>query len=65
VTPLKGMVYGGGQQQATVSVEVINLLDGSATTLPYRGRVPTVSRMKDTRRSPEEDFGPREGTPLP
>jgi transglutaminase-like putative cysteine protease len=28
VTPLKGVVYGGGQQQATVSVEVINLLEG-------------------------------------
>ncbi len=28
VTPLKGVAYGGGQQQATVSVEVINLLEG-------------------------------------
>jgi transglutaminase-like putative cysteine protease len=28
VTPLKGVVYGGGQQQATVSVEVINLPEG-------------------------------------
>ena len=28
VTPLKGVVYGGGQQQATVSVEVINLRGG-------------------------------------
>ena len=28
VTPLKGVVYGGGQQQATVSVEAINLLEG-------------------------------------
>ena len=25
VTPLKDVVYGGGQQQATVSVELINL----------------------------------------
>jgi hypothetical protein len=28
VIPLKGVVYGGGQQQATASVEVINLLEG-------------------------------------
>jgi hypothetical protein len=25
---IPGVVYGGGQQQATVSVEVINLLEG-------------------------------------
>ncbi len=37
VTPLKGVVYGGGKQEATVSVEVINLMDGFSPIVPLQG----------------------------